>query len=60
MAASGKRAILDEDDTNEPEKERFQNIGRKLDQMQRADKLGKQVEIKPPSKDFDFGQSAEE
>lgn len=56
----GKRMGFDDDDTNEHEKERLRDIGRALDDMQRADKLGKQVDIKSAAKDFDFGQSGEE
>lgn len=41
----GRRLAIDDDDTNEPEKERLRDIGRTLEQMQRADRAGKQVDL---------------
>lgn len=52
----GRRFPLDDDDTNEPEKERLRDIGRTLDQMQRADKAGKQVDVQA----LELGDEVEE
>jgi len=56
----GRRLALDEDDTNEPEKERLRDIGRTLEQMQRADKAGKQVDMQALDLDDEVEEDLED